>query len=122
MKLQKSLVIPLVLIFGILIILLSTVQQSTTFAQTTDSENKSVNGVSLRAVFYFNAGVEETTTFKVFKLLTEFGDTGPVRFELTGIIDGNKPMLHIATHEAFHILTSETQYSDFDVELYLTDK
>ena len=121
MKLQKSFVIPPVLIFGILIILLSTVQQSTTFGQTIDSETKSVNGVSVRAVFNFNAGVEEITTFQVFKILEGFKEREPLRFELVGIIDGNKPMLHTATHEASHKVKHETQYSEFDIELYITD-
>ena len=43
------------------------------------------------------------------------------RFELTGIIDGAKPMLHAATHEVFHNIQHRTQYSDFKIELYLTD-
>ena len=123
MKLQKGLVIPLVLIFGIFIILLSTVQQSTTFAQTTGSEtSNSVNAVSLRAVFNFNLGVEEITTFQVFNLLSGYDKTAPPRFELAGIIDGNKPLLHKATHETFHRADVEHQYSDFDIEIYISDK
>jgi len=123
MKLQKSLVIPLVLIFGTLIILLSIVQQSTTFAQTTDSiTTKSVNGVSMRVVFYFQAGVEETTTFKVFKLLAGYDKTTSPRFELVGIVDGNTPLLHEATHVTFHSPFTKHQYSDFEIEIYLTDK
>jgi len=122
MKLQKSLVIPLVLIFGTLIILLSLVQQSTTFAQTTDSETtKSVNGVSMRVVFHFNAGVEETTTFKVFKLIAGYDKTTSPRFQLVGIVDGNTPLLHEATHKTFHSPGTEPLYSDFEIEVYLTD-
>ena len=123
MKLQKGLAIPLVLIFGTFIILLSTVQLSTTFAQTTDSEDSnSVNDVSLRTVFTFKAGVEEITTFKVFNLLTPYDKKIPVRFELAGILDGNKPMLHKATHETFHSAGFEHQYADFNLELYISDK
>ena len=111
MKLQKSLVIPLVLIFGILIILLSTIQQSTTFAQTTDDPKatKSVNGVSMRVVFHFNAGVEETTTFKVFTFLEGYDKKNTPKFQLVGIVDGNTPLLHEATHATFHTPGIETQ-------------
>ena len=124
MKLQKSLVIPLVLIFGTLIILLSIDQQSTTFAQTTDDPitHKSVNGVSMRVVFNFNAGVEEITTLEVFKFLEGYDKTTPPKFQLVGIVDGNKPLLHKAVHERFHQPATTTQYSDFDIEIYLTDK
>ena len=124
MKLQKSLVIPLVLIFGTLIILLSTIQQSTTFAQTTDDPKatKSVNGVSMRVVFHFNAGVEETTTFKVFKLLGGYDKTTNLKFQLVGIVDGNTPLLHEATHVTFHRPGMDHPYSDFDMEVYLTDE
>jgi len=120
-KLQKSLVIPLVLT---LIILLSTIQQSTTFAQTTDDPitTKSVNGVSMRVVFNFNAGVEEITTLEVFKFLEGYDKTTAPRFQLVGIVDGNKPLLHKAVHERFHDPYTKTQYSDFDIEIYLTDK
>jgi len=155
LKLQKSLVIPLVLIFGTLIILLSIVQQSTTFAQTTESTNittestepeadtttestkstkstksttddpittKSVNDVSMRVVFNFRAGVEEATTFEVFKFLAGFDKTTPPKFQLVGIVNGNTPLLHNAVHERFHNPAQITQYSDFDIEIYLTDK
>lgn len=123
MKLQKGLVISLVLIFGTFVILLSTVQQSTTFAQTTDSETiNSVNDVSLRTVFNFNVGVEEITTFQVFNLLAGYDKTATPRFELAGIIDGNKPLLHKATHETFHSADVVHQYSNFDIEIYLSDK
>ncbi len=124
MKLQKGLVIPLVLIFGTFFILLSTFQQPTTFAQTTGSEtSNSVNDVSLRTVFNFNVGVEEITTFQVFNLLAGYDKQNPPRFELAGIIDGNKPLLHKATHETFHSnVDIFNRFSDFDVEIYISDK
>ncbi len=123
MKLQKSFVIPLVLIFGTLIILLSIAQQSTTFAQTTDPKTtKSVNDVSMRVVFHFRAGVEEITTFEVFKLVAGYDKTTSPRFQLVGIVDGNKPLLHEATHVTFHTRNIDHQYSDFEIEVYLTDK
>ena len=122
MKPQKGLVIPLVLIFGIFIILLSTVQQSTTFAQTTSTEtSNSVNDVSLRAVFIFNVGVEEITTFKVFNQLGGYDETTSPKFELHGIVDGSKQLLYKATHAFYHNPSGRHQYSEFDVNIYLSD-
>ncbi len=142
MKLQKNLVIPLVLIFGTLIILLSIVEQSTTFAQTTDPKptkkvvqqpttsaettepkpTQSVNDVSMRVVFHFQAGVEETTIFKVFQHLAGYDKETQPKFQLVGIVGGNTPLLHEATHKTFHSAGIDPLYSDFEIEVYLTDK
>lgn len=123
MKLQKGLLISLALIFGTFVILLSTVQQSTTFAQTTDSEtSNSVNDVSIRTVFNFNIGVEEITTFQVFNILSGYDKTEPPRFELAGIVDGNKPLLHEITHKNFHSGNNLREYSDFDIIIHISDK
>ena len=122
MKLQKGLVIPLVLIFVISIILLSILQQSTTFAQTTSTEtSNSVNDISLRAVFNFKVGVEEITTFKVFNQLGGYDRITSPKFELHGIVDGSKQLLHEATHAFYHERSGGLKYGEFDVNIYLSD-
>ena len=122
MKLQKDFVIPLVLIFVTSIILLFTVQQSTTFGQTTSTEtSNSVNDVSLRVVFNFKVGVEEITTFKVFNQLGGYDETASPKFELHGIIDGSKQLLHETTDVIYHNPSDRNQYGEFDVDIYLSD-
>ncbi len=122
MKLQKDFVIPLVLIFVTSIILLFTVQQSTTFGQTTSTEtSNSVNDVSLRVVFNFKVGVEEITTFKVFNQLGGYDETASPKFELHGIIDGSKQLLHETTDAIYHNPSDRNQYGEFDVDIYLSD-
>ena len=97
-------------------------QQSTTFAQTTSTEtSNSVNDVSLRAVFNFKVGVEEITTFKVFNQLGGYDETTSPKFELHGIVDGSKQLLHEATDAIYHNPSGRNQYSEFDVDIYLSD-
>jgi len=122
MKLQKGLVIPTMVILVTFFILLSAFQQPTTFAQTTGSEiSDSVNDISLRVVFKFRAGEEQINTFKVFNQLEGYGQSEFPRFELSGIIDGSKPLVYDAAHELYHNPSYSSKYSDFDVEIYLSD-
>jgi len=123
MKLQKGLVIPTMVILVTFFILLSTIQQPTTFAQTTGSEiSDSVNDISLRVVFKFRTGEEQINTFKVFNQLEGYSQSEFPRFELSGIIDGSKPLVYDAVHELYHNPSASNRYSDFDVEIYLSDE
>lgn len=108
-----------VLFFSILLVYaLST---TTSFAELSESEINSVNNISLQVIFHFRAGDEEITTFKVFNQLKGYEKTAPPRFELHGIIDGSKQLLHEATDAIYHDSSGKNQYSEFDVDIYLSD-
>lgn len=108
-----------VLFFSILLVyVLST---TTSFAELSESEINSVNNISLQVIFHFRAGDEEITTFKVFNQLKGYEKTAPPRFELHGIIDGSKQLLHEATDAIYHDSSGKNQYSEFDVDIYLSD-
>lgn len=94
---------------------------TTTFAESLESEINSVNNISLRAVFHFRAGDEEVTTFKVFNQLGGYDKTTSPKFELHGIVDGSKQLLHEATDAIYHNPFGTSQYSEFDVDIYLSD-
>jgi len=81
----------------------------------------SVNNISLRVIFHFRAGDEEITTFKVFNQLGGYDERTSPKFELHGIIDGSKQLLHKATDAIYHDPSGGNQYSDFDVDIYLSD-
>jgi len=72
------------------ILLVSTLQQPTIMAQSTED---SVNDISLRVVFQFFEGEEEVNTFKVYKQLGGYGISLTPKFELAGIVDGGHPLL-----------------------------
>ena len=108
-----------VLFFSILLVYaLST---TTSFAELSESEINSVNNISLRAIFHFRAGDEEITTFNVFNQLKGYEKTAPPKFELHGIVDGSKQLLHEATDAIYHDSSGKNQYSEFDVDIYLSD-
>jgi hypothetical protein len=109
-----------VLFFSILLVYaLST---TTSFAELSESEINSVNNISLRAIFHFRAGDEEITTFSVFNQLNGYEKTASPRFELHGIVDGSKQLLHEATDAIYHDPSGKNQYSEFDVDIYLSDE
>ena len=109
-----------VLFFSILLIyVLST---TTSFAESSESEINSVNNISLRVIFHFRAGDEEITTFKVFNQLGGYDETTLPKFELHGIVDGSKQLLHEATDAIYHDQSGKNQYSEFDVDVYLSDE
>jgi len=103
-------------------LLIYTLPTTTSFAQLSESEINSVNNISLRAVFHFRAGVEEITTFKVFNQLVGYSETTSPKFELHGIIDGSKQLLHEATDAIYHDPSDSNQYGQFDVDIYLSDE
>ena len=99
------------------ILLVSTLQQTTVLAQSTED---SVNDVSLRVVFQFFEGEEEVNTFKVYKQLGGYGSTNPT-FELAGIVDGGHPLLYREAHVHHHQREHASSARDFDVAVYLSD-
>jgi hypothetical protein len=103
-------------------LLIYTLSTTTSFAELPKSEINSVNDISLRVVFHFRAGDEEITTFKVFNQLGGYDETTSPKFELQGIIDGNKQLLHEAIDALYHDSSGKNQYSEFDVDVYLLDK
>ncbi len=108
-----------VLFFSILLVYaLST---TTSFAELSESEINSVNNISLRAIFHFRAGDEEIITFNVFNQLKGYEKTASPKFELHGIVDGSKQLLHKATDTIYHDSSGKNQYSEFDVDIYLSD-
>lgn len=108
-----------VLFFSILLVYaLST---TTSFAELPESEINSVNNISLQVIFHFRAGDEEITTFNVFNQLKGYEKTAPPRFELHGIVDGSKQLLHEATDAIYHDSSGRNHYSEFDVDIYLSD-
>ncbi len=109
-----------VLFFSILLIY--TLPTTTSFAESSESEINSVNNISLQVIFHFRAGDEKITTFKVFNQLEGYGQSEFPRFELSGIIDGSKPLVYDAVHELYHNPSDSVKYSDFDVEIYLSDE
>ncbi len=94
---------------------------SSTFAESSESEINSVNNISLQVIFHFRAGDEEITTFKVFNQLGGYDETTSPKFELHGIIDGSKQLLHKATDAIYHNSSGRNQYSEFDVDIFLSD-
>ncbi|KKK51437.1 hypothetical protein LCGC14_3114940, partial [marine sediment metagenome] len=109
-----------VLFFSILLIyVLST---TTSFAESSEPEINSVNNISLRVIFHFRAGYEVITTFKVFNQLGGYDETTLPKFELHGIVDGSKQLLHEATDAIYHDQSGKNQYSEFDVDVYLSDE
>ncbi len=103
-------------------LLIYTLPTTTSFADLTESEINSVNNISLRAVFHFRAGDEEITTFKVFNQLGGYDETTSPKFELHGIVDGSKQLLHEATDALYHDSSGGNQYSEFDVDVYFSDE
>ena len=99
------------------ILLVSTLQQTTVLAQSTED---SVNDVSLRVVFQFFEGEEEVNTFKVYKQLSGHGIAN-AEFELAGIVDGGHPLLYSETHIHHHQREHALSARDFDVAVYLSD-
>jgi len=95
---------------------------TTSFAESSESEINSVNNISLRVIFDFRAGDEEITTFKVFNQLGGYDETTSPKFELHGIVDGSKQLLHEATDAIYHDPSGKNQYSEFDVDIYLSDE
>ena len=108
-----------VLFFSILLVY--AFSTTTSFAELSESEINSVNNISLQVIFHFRAGDEEITTFNVFNQLKGYEKTAPPRFELHGIIDGSKQLLHKAAHAIYHDSSGKNQYSEFDVDIYLSD-
>ncbi len=103
-------------------LLIYTLPTTTSFAESSESEINSVNNISLRVIFHFGAGDEEITTFKVFNQLGGYDERTSPKFELHGIIDGSKQLLHEATDANYHDPSGGHQYSDFDVDIYLSDE
>jgi len=103
-------------------LLIYSLSTTTSFAQLSESEINSVNNISLRVIFHFSAGDEEITTFKVFNQLGGYDERTSPKFELHGIIDGSKQLLHKATDAMYHDPSGGNQYSDFDVDIYLSDE
>jgi len=108
-----------VLFFSILLVY--TLSTATSFAELSESEINSVNNISLQVIFHFRAGDEEITTFNVFNQLKGYEKTAPPRFELHGIVDGSKQLLHEATDAIYHDSSGRNQYGEFDVDIYLSD-
>jgi len=100
------------------ILLVSTLQQPTIMAQSTED---SVNDVSLRVVFQFFEGEEEVNTFKVYKQLGGYGISVTPKFELAGIVDGGHPLLYREAHLHHHQGDNPQIAKDFDVAVYLSD-
>jgi len=100
------------------ILLVSTLQQPTIMAQSTED---SVNDISLRVVFQFFEGEEEVNTFKVYKQLGGYGISNTPKFELAGIVDGGHPLLYREAHVHHHQRDSPVISKDFDVAVYLSD-
>ena len=103
-------------------LLIYTLPTTTSFAEPSESEINSVNNISLRVIFHFRAGDEEITTFKVFNQLGGYDETTSPKFELHGIVDGSKQLLHEATDAIYHDPSGKNQYSEFDVDVYLSDE
>jgi len=100
------------------ILLVSTLQQTTIMAQSTED---SVNDISLRVVFQFFEGEEEVNTFKVYKQLGGYGISPNPKFELAGIVDGGHPLLYREAHVHHHQGNNPQIANDFDVAVYLSD-
>ena len=100
------------------ILLVSTLQQPTIMAQSTED---SVNDVSLRVVFQFFEGEEEVNTFKVYKQLGGYGISVTPKFILEGIVDGDHPLLYREAHVHHHQAGNPQIAKDFDVAVYLSD-
>jgi len=100
------------------ILLVSTLQQPTIMAQSTED---SVNDISLRVVFQFFEGEEEVNTFKVYKQFGGYGISDIPKFELAGIVDGGHPLLYREAHVHHHLGDSRQIARDFDVAVYLSD-
>jgi len=100
------------------ILLVSTLQQTTIMAQSTED---SVNDISLRVVFQFFEGEEEVNTFKVYKQLGGYGISDIPKFELAGIVDGGHPLLYREAHVHHHQPDNRQIAKDFDVAVYLSD-
>jgi len=100
------------------ILLVSTLQQPTIMAQSTED---SVNDISLQVVFQFFEGEEEVNTFKVYKQLGGYGISLTPKFELAGIVDGGHPLLYREAHVHHHRGDIPQIAKDFDVAVYLSD-
>ena len=108
--------------FGMLgiiaILVLVTSIQTTTFAET---EENSVNDISIKTVFLFNHGEEEINTFKVFRQIDGFMGQRDPSFELQGIVDGGHPLLYEEAHQQHHYKALTQDKRDFDVMVSLID-
>jgi len=100
------------------ILLVSSLQQTTIMAQSTED---SVNDVSLRVVFQFFEGEEEVNTFKLYRQLGGYGTSPLPKFELAGIVDGGHPLLYREAHTHHHQPGNRLIAQDFDVAVYLSD-
>ncbi len=115
---MKKITIGLAIAVTASILLVSTLQQTTIMAQSTED---SVNDISLRVVFQFFEGEEEVNTFKVYKQLGGYGISNTPKFELAGIVYGGNQLLYREAHVHHHLGDSPQIAKDFDVAVYLSD-
>lgn len=100
-------------------LLIPSTQGSVIFADEKRNDSSSVNGVVIRAVFKFGAQQETIDTFRVFKQLGGFDRSTMPRFELEGVVNGDRPLLYQVVDQTYHDGQSAVDKHYFDVDVYL---
>jgi len=107
-------------IFGIFAIIASVMLITSIPSAAAESDENSVNDISIKTMFLFNHGEEEINTFKVFRQLNGYNENTPPKFELQGIVDGKHPLLYEEAHKQHHYQAAVVDKRDFDVMVSLT--
>jgi len=81
-----------------------------------------IGDVKIRAIFLFNKdGKEVVDSFRILNQLGGFGKGESIQFQLLGGVGSDKQKLYTATDKTYELgfMTTNTDYRDFDVDIYL---
>lgn len=81
-----------------------------------------VGDVKIKAIFHFNKdGIEEIDSFRIINQLGGYKTGDTIQFQLLGGVGADKPKLYtvVDNYYAQGKTTANTDYQDFDVDVYL---
>ena len=81
-----------------------------------------IGDVKIRAIFHFNKDGDETVdSFRIINQLGGYQKADTIQFQLLGGAGADKPKLYTATDKFYAqgMSTASSDYSDFDVDVYL---